>query len=118
MLSSGQLLGREEREPDSLAMAEGNICEVKHTNEGKSVLLLSLLNSFLTRETRHSMSRACKGGKDVKGQTGKVRCILLRSRQWIGEFAFLSPQQKIMTPFKNPKRTHEQVSSNHSISSL
>jgi len=36
MLSSGQLLGHEEREPNSLAMPEESIYEVKHTNEGET----------------------------------------------------------------------------------
>ncbi|MFP3283193.1 MAG: transposase, partial [Nitrososphaeria archaeon] len=59
MLSSGQLLGHEEREPISPAIPEGGIYEVKYTNRRTNVVRL-LLNGFQERKVRRLANTSTK----------------------------------------------------------
>jgi putative transposase len=59
MLSSGQLLGHEEREPISPAIPEEGICEVKYTNRRTNVVRL-LPNGFQERKLRRLASTSTK----------------------------------------------------------
>jgi len=59
MLSSGQLLGHEEREPNSSAMPEEGIYEVKHTNKMTNIVRL-FPNGFQERKLKRLANTSAK----------------------------------------------------------
>jgi len=59
MLSSGQLLGHEEREPNSPAIPEEGIHEAKHTNKRTSIVRL-FPNGFQERKLKRLANISAK----------------------------------------------------------